>query len=359
MFACGKGEEVVKEQPSKTAVQIDHYTLAMESAAAFEKSGFTNNDDYETALSNFEMVTATERMHADAWFNMGRILFYKGEIPRAKESLKNAITYRSNFVEAYSLLTKIYLLENNLNAALSLAEKANELVPGNNVLMNNLAVLYIKTGDLPSAKKIVEGLIRHNTKFTPAYITLGNVYYLEGKYEMARFIYLKALDEGEDSGDLYTNIGIIAIKLDEGNNALGFLKKAEEKSPNNPYVLNNVGEYYLSAGDFDGAIKEFNAALKINPKMIEALVNLGVAYSNVKLFNEAEDIYKKALSYDPSFPEAYFNYGVFLIDHRDQNVKALAMFNKYLVLKGKEISDKHRVYRYIEEINQKKKGSKK
>jgi len=171
---------------------------------------------------------------------------------------------------------------------------------------------------------------------------------------MARFIYLKAVDEEDESGEVYTNLGIIAEKLDDSATAHGLLKKAIEKSVGNPYVHNNMGEYYLSAGDYDSAIKEFNEALKINPRMVEALVNSAIAYTHVKLFNEAEDNYKKALASDPSFPETYFNYGVFLSDHREQNEEALAFFNKFIVLKGKEISDKHRVYRYIEQVNQKK-----
>jgi tetratricopeptide (TPR) repeat protein len=353
-FACGNSSEVKVQQPVKTETSGDLYAKAMEYAVKFEKSGFTNERDYNKAVSGLKNVLSTDQMNPDAWFNMGRLFFYKKELLKAKDAMKNAITYRSNFVEAYSLLTKIYLFEGNTKYALSAAEKSDESVPGNSILMNNLAILYTRAGDLASAKSTAERIIKNNTKFTPAYITLGNVYYLEGKNEMARFIYLKAIDEGDDSGDVYTNLGLVSEKLGEKENALTLLKKAEEKNQGNPYIQNNVAEFYILSGDYDGAIRTLSNVLKTNPKMTEALVNLGIAYTHVKMFNEAEESYNKAMEYDPSFPETYFNYGVFLLDHRANNDKALSLFNKFIALKGKEISDKHRVYTYIGEIEQKK-----
>jgi len=355
IFSCGKGSDITKQQSAKTNISNDPYTIAMQHAVAFESSGFTSEKDYSEALSGLEDVVSKDKANADAWFNIGRILFYKKEMSKAKDALNKAITQRGNFVEAYSLLTKIYVFEGNLNGAISIAEQASEVVTDNNVLMNNLAILYIKSDNRDAAKKIVEKIIKKNTKFAPAYVTLGNIYYLNGKYEMARFIYLKAVDEEDESGEVYTNLGIIAEKLDDSTSAHGLLKKAIEKSTLNPYVHNNMGEYYLSAGDYESALKEFNEALRVNPRMVEALVNSAIAYTHVKLFNEAEENYKKALVNDPSFPETYFNYGVFLSDHREQNEEALSLFNKFILLKGKEISDKHRVYRYIEQVNQKNK----
>jgi tetratricopeptide (TPR) repeat protein len=353
LTSCSNSGDVLKQSEVKTSTSEGLYTIAMEHAYIYGKSGFTSKKDYEKAISGLEEVLSVERMNADAWFNMGRLFFYKRELSKAKDALKNAITYRSNFVEAYSLLTKVYLFEGNIGSALSVAERAEYAVPGNNVLMNNLAILYIRTGRLPSARKTAENIIRHDTRFTPAYTTLGNVYYIEGKQEMARFMYLKAIEAGDDGGDIYSNLGIISEQLGEKGSSMALLKKAEERSPDDPYVLNNVAEFYLSSGDYEGAIKKLNAALERNPKMAQALVNLGVAYTNVKLFDDAEKKYNEAMEYDPSFPETYFNYGLFLIHHRGENDKSLNMFNKFIALKGKEISDKHSVYRYIRAIKQK------
>ncbi|MEI6092810.1 MAG: tetratricopeptide repeat protein [bacterium] len=355
LFACSKGVEVVKTQAPQPKVARDIYSVALEHAVAFEKSGFTDQKEYSNAISGFQEVILKDKSNADAWFNIGSLFFCKQDMQRSEEAIKKAIMYRSNFVEAYSLLTKLYLVQGNIQYAMSVAEMANETLPDSDILMNSLAVLYIKSGNLDSAKKMAENIIKKNTKFAPAYVTLGNIYYLNHNYEMARFIYQKAIEQDYVGGDIYTNIGIITSKLDEKGSSLGYFMSAVENSPNNPDVRNNLGEYYLSVGDYEGSLKEFNMALKFNPRMVQALVNTAIAYTRVKLFDEAEQNYKKAMSYDPSFAELYFNYAVFLSDHRGDNTQALSFFNKFILLKGKEISDKHRVYRYIEEINRAKK----
>lgn len=352
LFACGKSTDVVKVQTQKTAVVLDAYSVALDHATAFEKSGFTDQKTYNDSVSGFQDILNKDKTNADAWFNLGRLYFYKQETQKSEDSIKKAIMYRGNFVEAYSLLTKLYLSQGNIEYAMSVAERANEVLPENDVIMNNLAILYIKSGEFGSARKIAEDIIRKNTKFAPAYVTLGNIYYLNYKYEMARFIYQKAIEQDYNSGDVYTNIGIITSRLDDKKNSIGFFTSAVEKSPGNPEARNNLGEYYLSVGDYEGALKEFNEALRLNPKMVQAMINLAIAYTRVKLLDEAEQNYKKAMSLDPSFAELYFNYGVFLSDHRGDNTQALSFFNKFILLKGKEISDKHRVYRYIKEINQ-------
>jgi len=351
--ACSTGQKVTKGE-NTLMTSGDYYDDAMKAADDFEKSNFLDEKSYTQALSSLEEVLSIEKLNADAWFNFGRILFYKGEYSRAKEALKNAIRYRRNFVEAYALLTKLSLAEGNMDYAFAVAEKANEVMPDNNILLNNLAVVYIKGGDLEKGLEIVDGIIKKDSKFTPAYRTAGEIYYLQGKYELSRLIYLKAIDQGNDSGELYTDLGLVALKTDDKAIAFGYLKNGVEKSPSSAYAHLNFGLFCLESGDYDTAITELKTALRFNPRLVEALVGLGTAYTKVKLFNEAENLYKKAIYYDHNFAEAYFNYGILLMDYKKDPAKALSMFKEFIAIKGNGIKEDHRVYQYIADVRQKK-----
>ncbi|MFH1222855.1 MAG: tetratricopeptide repeat protein, partial [Pseudomonadota bacterium] len=292
---------------------------------------------------------------------------------------KNAVRYRKNFVEAYLLLIKSALISDDVDLAFAVAEKALEVVPGNNMLLNSQAVVYIRSGDLDPAKNIAMDLIKKNPKFTPAYITLGNVYYLEGKYELARLVYLKAIEHSSDnkdlytcareycilnpieredySGELYTGLGLVSLKLGDKISAFNYLKKSTEQAPYDPFVRLNYGKFCLESGDYEAAVSEFKTALRFNPRLAEAIVDLGTTYAQIKLFNEAEELYRRAASYRPDYAETYFNYGILLWDYRSDLAGALKMFNRFVALKGDTLKQNDPVYKYIKELQQKRQGA--
>lgn len=341
-------QEVVSSK--RVATSTDYYNAAMNFARDFEASGFTDQKSYQSAIDYFQEVLFVEKLNADAWYNIGRVFFYGGDYSRARDSFRNAIRYRKNFVESYSMLVRALLVENKLDQAVSVAEKAYENVPDSEIVMNDLAVVYIRAKRYEEAKTLAETVIKKNTKFTPAYITLGNIYYLQKKYELARLVYLKAVDQGDDSGDLYTNMGLVAMYTEDKDSALNYLKKGVEKSPGNPYAHLNLGNFFMSTGDYEGAVVEFESALKFSPFMVEAIIGQGAAYMQLKLIDKAEELYKKTISINPDYPEIYFNYGILVADYRGDKSQAISFFNKFIELKGQSLDKGHRVYRYIEDI---------
>ena len=357
-YSCSSGkEQLIKKTNVKTS--SDYYASAMESSRKYEASGFNDYTSYQRAVDDFQEVLFIEKLNADAWYNLGRVFFYSGDYSRAKDSLRNAIRYRKNFVEAYSMLIRTLMVEHKIDQAVSVAEKAYENVPDSEVIMNDLATVYIRLKRYDEAKAMCDTIIKKNTKFSPAYISLGNIYYIQKKYELARLVYLKAVDQGDESGELYTNIGLVSMYTEDKDSTLNYLKKGVEKAPGNPYAHLNLGNFFMLSGDYEGAVGEFDKALKFSPMMVEALVNEGAAYTELKLIDKAEELLKKAIEVDPYFAEAYFNYGILLADYRGDKAQAVSAFNKFIELKGDSISKDHRVYKYINEIKSERVRNKK
>lgn len=65
------------------------------------------------------------------------------------------------------------------------------------------------------------------------------------------------------------------------------------------------GSFYLTKGEYDQAISEFNKALEINPKDSGAYKNRGAAYMNKRQYDQAISDYTKALEINPKDAEAY------------------------------------------------------
>ena len=74
---------------------------------------------------------------------------------------------------------------------------------------------------------------------------------------------------------------------------------AKLKAPYNPRSYNNLGEAYDKLGDYDQAIKEFEAALSLNPNYFYALSNLGNIYGKKKEYSKAIGYIEKALRQIP------------------------------------------------------------
>ena len=84
---------------------------------------------------------------------------------------------------------------------------------------------------------------------------------------------------------------------------------AKKKSPYLTRPHNNVGEAYDRRGQYDKAIPEFEAALRLNPRYFFALNNLGNIYGKKKDYPNAIRYFQQALAQKPDYAAALYNLG--------------------------------------------------
>lgn len=82
--------------------------------------------------------------------------------------------------------------------------------------------------------------------------------------------------------------------------------------PNNPQLLNELGEFYTELKDYRGAIKTYEVSLHIDKSFAETLVHLGDAYLETKQTNLAIKYYSQAT-------ESYRHSNLFFI-HPNQDI---------------------------------------
>lgn len=117
--------------------------------------------------------------------------------------------------------------------------------------------------------------------------------------------YEKALDEvkvamvnRQDNPELNGWYGAILLKMNQPSEALGYLKKATELSPDVSDYHSVLGYCLFFLNNFDEAIDEFNKALKIEPSHIDALTGLAITYAKIGKKDEVMDIYNKLKGLD-------------------------------------------------------------
>lgn len=357
IISCTSTPKKEESKLVKSMISINekkNFDIALAYSQTYEASAYVNKDALSKALLYFKRAISEDKTNYFAWYNIARLYFYESNYSNTRKSLVKTLELNNSLIEAYTLYVKSYIIENKIDEAKNIIEKAKALIPGNRIIKYLEAFILFKQNKYKEAADISRDIIRNNSTFSPAYILLGNIYFLEGKSEFARLIYNKALEIKDVNGSVYSNLGIINLELLEKNEAVANLKQAVEKAPSSAYSHLNISKVYIDAGDYEGALNELKIAVKIAPNFSEAYNNMGIVYMRMSLYEDAKVSFEKAISIDSTNSEVYFNLGILMDDYFTDAELALVNYKKYIEAKGKDIKSNDRVYTYIETIERKK-----
>lgn len=127
------------------------------------------------------------------------------------------------------------------------------------------------------------------------------------KYTEAIEEYTKALNQGQDLEDVYTNIAYEYENLEQYDKAIEYLNKVVEINPQNEAALNEIGICFEMSNQSEFSVKYFNRFLDNNPYSRSAWFNLAIAYNSLGENTKAIDAYEFSLAIDDDQPSAYFN----------------------------------------------------
>lgn len=83
--------------------------------------------------------------------------------------------------------------------------------------------------------------------------------------------------------------------------ATRLLKEALDGNPNNPELLNALGEAMISAGNMDAAVRLFAATISVEPRAVSAYRNLAGALTATGRYEEAIAVARQGLDVAPDF----------------------------------------------------------
>ena len=96
----------------------------------------------------------------------------------------------------------------------------------------------------------------------------------------------------------------IYFRLEAGRRASPWLRMQQDRQ--------EIAEVFAAgvranrAGDFEYAIEQFGAVIRLTPTCVDCYFNIGLSYSRLGRFSEAESSYKRALQIRPDYAPAYY-----------------------------------------------------
>ncbi|MCD6309652.1 MAG: tetratricopeptide repeat protein [Candidatus Eremiobacteraeota bacterium] len=243
-------------------------------------------------------------------------------------------------IRTRALLAKgdvIYFRDKDYKEAEGYYNRAYELSPGNPRVLFSLANVaairreYDKNRKiLKEIEKIKDSLDRES--LVKLYKWLGDAHVFNGKFEMARKQYLKALEIDPDDYDASVRIAHTYLHHLDLENAHKYLGDIPFKHPNKVLVSMVAGRLWRAEGRFYRALDVLEDALEHCNQKGEFQSDLWWTLANIYRmtgrYDSAEKLYRDYVKYEPDSIEGYLGLAACLLAKGDDD-RAEKLFEKW------------------------------
>jgi len=169
-------------------------------------------------------------------------------------------------------------------------------------------LFYRNQGDLPTAIKIFELMLKEKDKDSRAAYELGLIYeYHLEKTEKAEEYYRLAVEIDNTNYEAWTQLGNIYgnyyEKFKEGEK---ILNKAIEHKADYGLIYLFFGDMYVKQNKILLAQKSYEKGSELDPQEHEYLYRLGELFYSQKDYLKAKEYFKKAVAINPDCDQAYY-----------------------------------------------------
>jgi eukaryotic-like serine/threonine-protein kinase len=280
---------------------VDAYRKYLEARNLYE--GWDDQANLNAAMAGYRDSIEKDPDFAAAHAGLAMALikqFHQKHDPallsQAGEEAKRALGLDSNLPESLLAFGMIQAESGNSIEARDAFSRALELAPGDDSACRSFAAMYSNLGRNKEAEEMYRQAVALRPNFWRNHYELGTFeWQFEGNLDEARVHLLKASElhpEGFAPLVVLGNIDLTQGNLDEAEN---YFRKALERSPNT-FAYNNLGLVHYYHGQFDLALRNWQAVLKDSPENPVYEANVADALRQLGRTDEAKEYYAKAIA---------------------------------------------------------------
>jgi tetratricopeptide (TPR) repeat protein len=233
---------------------------------------------------------------------------------QAAAECRAALESRPDYPEALNLLGAALVSLNDVAHAIALFEHAIRLRPEYADAHFNLGMALEQTGQADAAIREYYRAVASRPAYAEVHSRLGKCLLGAGKREEARQELMLALRINPDLPDAHYALARLYRAIDGGPKAQLELSQVAELESRRRLAaeathLSNVGLDLAAKGDFAGAVKSLQAAVKAKPDYAIAHYNLGLVLADNGDLNQAIAQLRVAISLNPVAAKGHLNLG--------------------------------------------------
>jgi tetratricopeptide (TPR) repeat protein len=305
---------------AEEALRLDpNYQIAKDmKALALNARGNSkyNANDYQGALQDYEdaiEIKPKEKLYYAKAYALIQLNRYDEAILAVEEALRIDPNYKKVFV--LNMMGVIKFNANDYQGALQDFEAAIEINPQEKLYYANKADALIQLKHYDEAIFAVEKALRLDPNYqiakdmkALALYARGNSKYNAKDYQGALQDYEAAIEINPKEKMYYADKAYALIQLKHYDEAILAVEEALRLDPNcqiavdrKAFALNERGNSKYNANDYQGALQDFEAAIKINPQEKLYYTNKANVLLRLNHYDEAILAAEEALRIDPNY----------------------------------------------------------
>lgn len=235
----------------------------------------------------------------------------------------------------HHLLGDLQVEQDNLDGALYHYTRAQELDPENALIHKKLGHTYHECKDSANAARSLEKVVEAEAADFETYYVLAQVYSDQAEYMRALYYYKELQNQDAENAYIHSNMAYVLFKLGDYDGAIQEYQTAIKLGKDPVWtatVAQTLGTiYYQVKQDLDAAASVFQMASQLDPGDMDCLSMLGDVYTEQGNFEAAIRTYRYILGEEPDNAECH-NYLGYLLWQMDKNDEAIDAYNQALAL---------------------------
>jgi tetratricopeptide (TPR) repeat protein len=257
----------------------------LEKAATLCKEALTSDPDFAAAHAGLSMtlISLFHKMHDPSFLSS------------ASTSAKRALALDAGLPEALLAYGMVQLESGKSVEATDAFSRALDLAPGDDAACRSLGVMYSSLGRNKEAREMHQRAIDLRPDYWRNHYDMGRFeWQFAGDLQSARRHMEKANQIHPEGFAPLIGLGILHLTQGNLENAEIYFRKTLEKSPN-LYAYNNLGLIYYYRGQYDLALRNWQALLKEAPDKPLNTANVADALRQLDRKDESNAFYRQAI----------------------------------------------------------------
>ena len=322
---------------------------------------YLDRKQYETAINTFKKTINIDPVYTEAHCGLGRAYLVQNDLDRAVTAAQTALKLaENNHPDSQKLLDAIahyrsgcnFLKNSEWNMAIDKFQESINLEPIFTEAHCELSRAYLEVGNLEAAKNAAEEALRLRNEYPSArkllynikmkYYYKGEVYFNREEYDQAIFEFQSAVEIDQDFKGAHLYLGKAYFKkLEDLEAAEGEVRETlRVHSTYQPAVelLGAIKQKHKERGDgyrnrkaYAEAVKSYQQAIRIDNKYKEVYNNLGTTYWDMKEYSKAISAYQQAISIDERYQGPHNNLGM-VYRKIGESAKAVSSLKRAIVI---------------------------
>jgi tetratricopeptide (TPR) repeat protein len=240
-----------------------------------------------------------------------------GKLQQAGGGITAAMTKKTDSETFYDLADQL-MKEKRYDEAIELYKKLTEIRPGDDSIILSLAWACRDGGRTAEAMECFETLFEKElarTVFTGfAFDEMVRICREDGNYEKVVELCERAVSAQPDDPALLNTLGEACIKAGRAQQAVEVFELLARREPDSPMVFCYLGNARVAAGQYEKADEAYGKAIAIEPSEAHTFYSRqGNAYEQAGQYRRAQKAARKALECCPDYPLYYSILGDIMI----------------------------------------------